>query len=828
MNNKSKKPFTITPLSDMWTKHGIHAPIPPDESPEQKLRRFMGSVSAAVMHVATADKERIQKFGDVKTRIGSITTSALTFDTPAGLEKVAGARREETLEPVLLSSRVCLAPPEGYTDGHVIDVLFGQVLTGSAMARTRQQNYLVWRDATAKADYVASCFESVERAVAETDLCRLLPGFQGYIDAARHYASDEGEIDRILDGANGVGPYAYSECKTREDAARYYSRLLSLHLEERSARPQLDASREGAWLSQAMRWLAAKASPSGRLQVVIDLLQAAHDDFTPPPPPPAEPEPEPEEDASEDPQPEQDPQQGEETDQDDDQDDSETEEGEESESEQDSAEDGTGDAEEGESEEDTDPEGENASEGQGEGKEGDSEEEGESGEPTGEGDKQGGEGSETGEPSEEGEESEEGDAEGEGAEDDLEQDIAGQIEEEIKDLDVSGTLEAAAMPEGLQPGSVPVPEAAALANMGYNSVNFDTAEKIAAMMRRLEAEAEGTRGEMGASPKPGAGRIVLAGQMGERLKNQVHGGYNLTFEQVWKKRIQRTKRESDKLRGKLRFAADTQHSDEYGYRSGDLDEGNLCRVAVPAMTQPGDAPRIFARREAISRPGVAVGILIDNSGSMHGRAGLSTRIDKVKDLACLILEALHGIQGVDTAVYGYTNQTSIGEMLGAKAYGGGTEITEHVSLDAPYEMGRTTIELLNGECSTPTADAIRETARRMQSLYPQEKYAKRLLFVLSDGQPGICNSVGPWAIETAQESAKGNFVNPAQLEVRYWANVARTRFKTEVIGIGICGSYGQAASDTMYGEGKGVVLPGIEGASSVIAACITKTLKSVK
>jgi hypothetical protein len=77
------------------------------------------------------------------------------------------------------------------------------------------------------------------------------------------------------------------------------------------------------------------------------------------------------------------------------------------------------------------------------------------------------------------------------------------------------------------------------------------------------------------------------------------------------------------VKAKVMFRASSPHLEVVGLRKGEIDEGNLYLA--------GHDPRVFARKEEVTRPTIAVGILLDQSGSMNEGGGTDfiPNIDKI-------------------------------------------------------------------------------------------------------------------------------------------------------------------------------------------------------
>jgi nitric oxide reductase activation protein len=256
-------------------------------------------------------------------------------------------------------------------------------------------------------------------------------------------------------------------------------------------------------------------------------------------------------------------------------------------------------------------------------------------------------------------------------------------------------------------------------------------------------------------------------------------GYRARYEQ----QARETARQSRAIREKLKFRETEPHRRTVAQKSGSIDGGSLVRLFAP---RPGEQnPRIFEKKTQIGRASVAVGLLIDESGSMRGSKETAARA-----LAVMLLEALHGLPGVSVSVIGYTT------------IGNSCRLNHYITPDMPAETHKYNVMAIGAEDSTPTGKAIEDTSVQLAQWYPDA--AQRLLFVVSDGS----SAGGPRAVSAACKRARKRGI--------------------ETIGLGVCGAYRQDSSDEMYGEGKGTVTKTIDDAGKVIASFLVRTLQRLK
>lgn len=164
----------------------------------------------------------------------------------------------------------------------------------------------------------------------------------------------------------------------------------------------------------------------------------------------------------------------------------------------------------------------------------------------------------------------------------------------------------------------------------------------------------------------------------------------------------------ERIRGALQFQSGKRTEETYGLRSGELDEGGLHKLSY-------DCDHIWAQKTISRLPDVAVGILVDQSGSMGG-----LKIEQARELCIVLAEALKKIKGVRLYIYGHTANCSSGSDL---------VILEHYVPGQPDALAKL------GDISAHTNNydgyAIKDVAKRLSADPAKRKY----LFVIADGLP---------------------------------------------------------------------------------------------
>lgn len=169
----------------------------------------------------------------------------------------------------------------------------------------------------------------------------------------------------------------------------------------------------------------------------------------------------------------------------------------------------------------------------------------------------------------------------------------------------------------------------------------------------------------------------------------------------------RNKGAIEQIRNALQFQSGKRTLETYGLRSGDLDEGSLHKLNY-------DCENIWAQKTVSKLPDVAVGILVDQSGSMSG-----TKIEQAREICITLAEAIRKIAGVRLYVYGHTANVS----------GDDVTIYEHYT----PAMGSNLQQLggIRAHSNNYDGYAIKDVAKRLSADEAKKKY----LFVIADGLP---------------------------------------------------------------------------------------------
>ena len=287
----------------------------------------------------------------------------------------------------------------------------------------------------------------------------------------------------------------------------------------------------------------------------------------------------------------------------------------------------------------------------------------------------------------------------------------------------------------------------------------------------------------------------------------------------------------------LRFRNNDPTNHVRGVHSGDLDEGSLDK-----LTLHEENPAIWERRELHGQPKVAVGILLDESGSM-GRTVAATddtsaggKMVEARRLTIILAEALSKVRGVSTMIIGHTTHESTNnkktkenegdyyshayyqyfphtsgtlrvdtsnKMIGGKA--ADVSIFEYLTKQHanPWSLVHA-----NARCSNADGHAMQYAVDKMLADYPNHQ--RRILFVISDGQP---TNDGMWH--------DGSYYGgrPAMKHMRSVCEFAR-RKNLGVYGIGICNAYDNSDGEAMYGHGNFIVINNVMNSLPLMTAYI--------
>lgn len=234
------------------------------------------------------------------------------------------------------------------------------------------------------------------------------------------------------------------------------------------------------------------------------------------------------------------------------------------------------------------------------------------------------------------------------------------------------------------------------------------------------------------------------------------------------------------LVNKLAWTAQLPTMTEHGYRSGDLDEGSLSNLFLH-----DPLPAVFQRTEITARPDVAVGIMVDESGSMSGRKIVSAR-----SVAVMLTEAFNQIAGTRIRVWGHTT----GDYRGDEC-----KVIPYVTAQSKSPHGIVTMQARSGNID---GAALWYAAQELAKFDADAE--RRILFCISDGLPSGGQEDG---VEYNRRKAE-----------------ASRNIGVEVFGIGILNAYSDHVGERLFGKDAFCVFPDVESAGQVIGAFITRVV----
>ena len=219
----------------------------------------------------------------------------------------------------------------------------------------------------------------------------------------------------------------------------------------------------------------------------------------------------------------------------------------------------------------------------------------------------------------------------------------------------------------------------------------------------------------------------------------------------------------------------------FGHISGDVDENNLHKIFL-------NDDRLMQRKDIVSQKKIAVCLLIDESGSMEDKY-----ID-ARNTAIILAEGLKNY--FDISIYGHTaEQQTNYEFIN------GCLITEYYT---PRNRHIQTCVEISSKSENVDGLAIELVAKKFVEDYP---YSRRIIFVISDGEPASTYYGG----------------GEAEEHVNNVCEMVRKRMDTEVYGIGVCDAYSDETGESLYREGNYVILEDVMSSVGII----TRFLKQI-
>lgn len=175
----------------------------------------------------------------------------------------------------------------------------------------------------------------------------------------------------------------------------------------------------------------------------------------------------------------------------------------------------------------------------------------------------------------------------------------------------------------------------------------------------------------------------------------------------------------ERIKNALYFQGTKRTGEVYGLVSGDLDDGSLHKLRY-------DCEHIWSQKQIIRLPDVAVGILVDQSGSMSG-----WKISQAREMCIILAEAVRKIEGMHLHVYGHSANMQSNLDL--------TMFEHYSSFGAADTANLENLGAIDAYSNNYDGYAIKEAAKMLDKDPAKKKY----LFVIADGLPhgrGYCGS----------------------------------------------------------------------------------------
>lgn len=308
---------------------------------------------------------------------------------------------------------------------------------------------------------------------------------------------------------------------------------------------------------------------------------------------------------------------------------------------------------------------------------------------------------------------------------------------------------------------------------------------VPAPAKDVPSEGETDTGPLKTVPSPSTVEACMTELPDDEIAFHPESGDAARYEELVRRLAPRIR----SLKNALKLRAEIAEVYEHGLRRGTLDEGSLYKLGFHSLGYSD--PLIFESREVLSLPQVAIGILVDQSGSMSG-----SRIAAAQALCVSLTEALRDLRGVELCVMGHTGQT---RSVRGQAFGGLAMLHYYTPKNRDHRG------LAAMACYAQNLDsyAIQRMAHHMRQWYPDQK---RLLIHINDGLP----------------EGSGYGGEPAMNHVNKVCTAARAN-GTQVLAVGIAGSWTDRVGRHMYGDGNFTVLNSPD-AYPVVANLITKAV----
>ena len=233
----------------------------------------------------------------------------------------------------------------------------------------------------------------------------------------------------------------------------------------------------------------------------------------------------------------------------------------------------------------------------------------------------------------------------------------------------------------------------------------------------------------------------------------------------------------------LNFRNNHESSLSYGNITGDIDENNLFKIKM-------NDDRIMVRKNVVDSKKIAICLLVDESGSMcHG-----TRIKDARNVAIILAESLKKVNGIEVSIYGHSAE----ETTDDGRFFDGVCLREYYS---PRKKLISSCMCMDARSQNLDGYAIMHTNNLFIRDYSD--YDRKIMFVVSDGEPAGAGYYGDAALDHVNSSSKICAKN-----------------KVELYGIGVDNAFSEFEGNRMYGKDNYVILEDVQSSLGVISRFI--------
>ena len=216
-----------------------------------------------------------------------------------------------------------------------------------------------------------------------------------------------------------------------------------------------------------------------------------------------------------------------------------------------------------------------------------------------------------------------------------------------------------------------------------------------------------------------------------------------------------------------------------------------------------DSDKVFYHRKEDASDKASVCILIDQSGSMDAKTDGNKRIDSAREIGYIIAKVCQRSDDIDLSIIGFSAQEgTLGAKI-AKVSGKG-----EVNLRMVYDntKGTDIKNILHMEAHSNNIDGFSIWYAAQKLCENKKHYAKKVMIVISDGQPCAMGYSGDVAIAHVGNAVKD----------------VRNRFNMSVYGIGACSAFDPRIGEKMYGKNNFTIVPGMTQVMRPISRIISK------